>query len=41
MADYPLRDVPDDLWKKVKVKAAQEGKPIRTVILELLTKYVK
>jgi plasmid stability protein len=41
MADYPLRDVPDALWKQVKVKAAQDGKSIRTVILELLTKYVK
>lgn len=41
MAAYTLRDVNDALWQKVKVKAAQEGKPIRTVILELLTKYVK
>lgn len=41
MADYVLRDVNDELWKRVKVKAAQDGKPIRTVILELLTKYAR
>lgn len=41
MADYILRDVDDALWKRVKVKAASDGKPIRTVLLELLTKYAK
>lgn len=38
---YILRDVNDELWKRVKVKAAQDGKPIRTVLIELLTKYAK
>lgn len=41
MATYLLRDAPDALWKAVKVQAAKDGKPIRTVILELLTKYAK
>jgi hypothetical protein len=39
VVDYTLRNVDEVLWKKVKVKAAQQGKPIRTVILELLEKY--
>ena len=32
MAAYTLRDVDAALWKKLKIKAAQQGKPIRTVI---------
>ena len=39
MADYTLRDVNPNLWQKVKIRAAEEGKPIRTVLLELLTAY--
>jgi plasmid stability protein len=39
VAAYTIRDIDDDLWKRVKIKAAQDGKPIRTVILDLLTKY--
>lgn len=41
MATYILRKINDELWRKVKVKAASEGKPIRTVLLEFLTKYAK
>lgn len=41
MADYLLRAIDDKLWQRVKVQAAKDAKPIRTVILELLTKYVK
>lgn len=41
MAVYILRNIDDQLWRKVKVKAASEGKPLRAVILELLAKYVK
>lgn len=41
MASCTLRDIDDKLWHAVKVKAAQDGKPIRAVILELLAKYVK
>lgn len=41
MAAYTLRDIDDALWKRVKIQAAKDEKPIRTVILELLTKYAK
>jgi len=41
MATYILRKINDDLWRKVKVKAASEGKSIRVVLLEFLTKYAK
>jgi hypothetical protein len=41
MSDYTIRDVDNDLWRKVKAKAATDGKPIRTVILELLTTYTQ
>jgi len=33
---YMLRDIPEDLWKAVKIKAVQEGRPIRDLVLELL-----
>jgi hypothetical protein len=41
MPNYLLRDIDETLWRKVKVQAAKDEKPIRTVILELLTKYAK
>lgn len=41
MADYPLRNVPNDLWRQVKSKAAYEGRTIRFVLLELLRIYAK
>jgi plasmid stability protein len=41
MAAYTIRDIDNDLWRKVKIQAAKDGKPIRTVILDLLTKYAK
>ena len=34
--NYILRDIPPELWKAIKVKAAQDGRPIRTLLLELL-----
>lgn len=39
MSNYTLRDIDPELWRKLKVKAASEGKPIRTVLIELVTKY--
>lgn len=39
--NYLLRDIPDDLWRKVKAKAAMKGDSMRDVILRLLTNYVK
>ena len=38
---YTIRDIDPIVWRQVKVKAAQEGKPIRTVLLELIAGYVK
>jgi hypothetical protein len=36
---YLLRDVPADLWRRVKAKAAMKDESIRHVILRLLQKY--
>lgn len=41
MTAYTIRDIDDDLWRKVKIQAAKDEKPIRAVILEFLTKYAK
>ena len=41
MVAYTIRDIDDALWKRVKIQAAKDEKPIRTVILELLAKYAK
>lgn len=38
---YLLRDVPDDLWRKLKAKAALKGESMRDVLLRLVTNYVK
>lgn len=38
---YLLRAIPDDLWRKVKSKAALRGESIRDVILRLLTRYAE
>ena len=37
---YLLRDIDPVLWRRVKVRAATEGAPIRTVMLRLLRRYV-
>lgn len=39
MTTYLLRDVDPDLWVRVKVRAAQERRPIRDVLIELLRDY--
>jgi hypothetical protein len=39
MSDYLLRDIPETLWRKVKSKAALQGKTVRDALLELLSKY--
>jgi hypothetical protein len=41
MKTYLLREIPDDLWKKAKVKAAQDELPIRSIIVKLLENYIK
>ena len=37
---YIIRDIPPELWKAVKIKAVQEGRPIRELVLELLERAV-
>ena len=36
-----IRDIPVDLWRAVKVRAAQRGETIRAAVLRLLADYVK
>jgi hypothetical protein len=37
---YPLRDVPEALWRKVKQTAARNGHSIRYVLIRLLEEYI-
>jgi len=37
---YLLRDIPKDLWKRVKVKCNLEGRSIRAVIIARLERWV-
>lgn len=37
---YPLR-IPANVYKKLKVKAAQEGITMRSVFLEMIDKYLE
>ena len=39
MSSYIIRDIDPKLWKQVKVKATQNGEPIRTVLLRALYAY--
>lgn len=36
---YHLRDIPDDLWVRVKQRCHGEGRTIRFVIVALLQRY--
>jgi hypothetical protein len=36
---YLVRDIPDDLWIRVKRRAAKEGRSLRFIILKLLGLY--
>jgi hypothetical protein len=38
---YLLQKIDDELWKKVKIKAIQQGVPVRIVFLRFLNEYVK
>lgn len=38
---YIIRDIDPAFWRQVKIQAAREGKPIRTVILEFLAHYAQ
>ena len=39
MHAYSLRDVPDDLWHKVKLRAVQDRLKVRDVIIAALKRY--
>jgi hypothetical protein len=41
MKAYLLRDVPPELWRKIKTLAAERGQTIRGLILAALQKEVK
>jgi hypothetical protein len=34
-------DIPDDLYKRVKVRSALEGKPIKSVAIELFQRWIQ
>ena len=38
---YPLKDIDPGLWKKVKDRAASEGRSIRFVLLAFLKAYAE
>lgn len=38
---YLLREIPNDLWRKVKAKAALKGLSLREVLLQALTVFLK
>jgi hypothetical protein len=38
---FLVRNIPDDLWVKVKRRAAKEGRSLRWVIIRLLERYSK
>ncbi len=41
MPSFILRQIDQEFWNKVKSKAALEQRTIKTVIFELLTKWLK
>jgi len=41
MATYLLRGIDDDLWRRVKSKAALEGISIKALLEELLRAWLK
>jgi len=38
---YLLRDIPDDLWRRVKSRAALRGESVRTAVLRMLSEYAE
>jgi hypothetical protein len=41
VSDYPLRNVPPDLWASVKSRAALDQMSIRSVVIDLLRYYTQ
>ena len=36
-----IRNMPDDLWKQIKVEAAWRGVPIREIVIDALRSYAQ
>ena len=41
MPSYILRTIDPDLWARVKARSAQDGIPLRAIILKLLEMYAQ
>ena len=41
MAMLSIKEFPDEVYKALKIRAVQEGKTLRELVIELLTKSVK
>lgn len=41
MDQYPLRNIPDDLWRAVRVRTTADGITIKDVIVRALEVYAK
>lgn len=41
MKFYLLRDIPDELWIRVKRRAAKDGQNLRFIVLKLLEYFAK
>ncbi|MBI4378419.1 MAG: 3-hydroxyacyl-CoA dehydrogenase [Nitrospinae bacterium] len=41
MAMLSIKDFPDDVYKSLKIRAVKEGKTLRDLTIEILTKAVK
>ena len=41
MGAYILRTIDPELWRRVKMRAASDMLPLRTIILELLHRYAE
>jgi plasmid stability protein len=41
MISYIIRNIPADLWRQVKARAALEGVSVREVILRMLKDYTR
>jgi len=41
MADFILRKVDDDLWKRFRERATSEGRTLRWIVLQLIAHYVR
>lgn len=40
-APYMLRDIPGDLWERVKIAGIKEKRPVRDIIIDALNAYTR